>query len=260
MSQFQQPGVGGDKFTAAEHNGCLLLFFPTEFRSNIPTSNGTTDAVATKIVNLNTGQVLNDALVFGSALIPQLKGAVPDGMVLGRLGQGQNTKGNPPWILAPHSEQDVAVAEQWLAANPRNQFQNAAPAPGPAPAAPGSNVGWGQQPPAGPTGAPAQGGWGAPAPAPASPAPATGGWGQQAPAAPPAPAPQQTQFPGQWPAQAAPQAPAPAPTSPAGPAPDVHPGLVEALRKKGVDPAQLTSMAQAEGIWAVVQHQPDVAA
>jgi hypothetical protein len=256
MSQFQQPGVGGDKFTAAEHNGCLLLFFPTEFRTQIPTSNGTTDAVATKIVNLNTGQVLHDALVFGSALIPQLKGAVPDGMVLGRLGQGQNTKGNPPWILAPHSEQDVAVAEQWLAANPRNQFQNAAAPPTP-PASPApATGGWGQQAPAPAPQPQATGGWGQ-APAAAPQAPAQGGWGAPAPAAPSAPAaPAQTQFPGQWPAQAAPTPP----PAPAGPAPDVHPGLVEALRKKGVPPEQLTSMAQAEQIWAVVQHQPDVAA
>lgn len=254
MSQFQQPGIGGDKFVAAEHNGALLLFFPSVFRTGIPTTNGTTDCVDTKIVNLNTGQVLEDARVFGSALIPQLKGAVPDGMVLGRLGQGQNTKGNPPWILQPHTEQDVAVAEQYLAANPRNQFQNAAPPTPPASAAPATG-GWGQQAPAPAPQPQATGGWGNPP----APAPQQGGWGAPntgAPAAPgatPAGAPAgQGQFAGQW----GNATPAP----PAGPAPDVHPGLVEALRKKGVDPGQLTSMAQAESIWAVVQHQPDVAA
>lgn len=206
MSQFQQPGIGGDKFTAAEHNGSLLLFFPTEFCTQIPTVNGVSDAVVTRVVNLNTGQVLDDAMIFGSVLIPQLKGAVPDGMVLGRLGQGQNTKGNPPWILQPHSEQDVAVAEAWLAANPRNKFgQPQTQAAPPTPAAPAPA--WGQKPPAA---------------APA--APATGGWGS-----PPAPVGQ------------------------------VHPGLVEALRKKGINlPPDATQQA-AEGIWAVVQHNPDVA-
>ena len=150
MSNFQQPGIGGDKFEAARHNGHLMLFFPTRFEENIPTRNGAADAVTAKIVDLDTGEVLDDAKVWGKAMVPQLKGAVPDGMVLGRLAQGEGKAGNnPPWILHPHTEQDVARAEAYLAANPRNQFQNGpAPAAAPAPA---------QQ----------QGGWGAPAPAPA---------------------------------------------------------------------------------------------
>lgn len=145
MSQFGQPGIGGDKFVAAEHNGMLLLFFPTEFKSQVPTVNGATDAVGTKIVNLDNGVVLNDTMVFGSALVPQLKGAVAEqGMVLGRLGQGQAKGGNnPPWLLAPHEAQDVAKAEAYLAANPRNQFGNGQAPPTPAAyAAPATN-GWG---------------------------------------------------------------------------------------------------------------------
>ena len=116
MSQFMQPGVGGDKFEAASHNGHLLLFFPASLEQNIPTVNGTSDAVTTRIVDLDTGQVLDDAKVWGKAMIPQLKGAIPDGMVLGRLAQGQGKGGNnPPWIIQPHTEQDVPRAEQWLA-------------------------------------------------------------------------------------------------------------------------------------------------
>ena len=251
MSNFQQPGIGGDKFEAARHNGHLMLFFPSQFDQNIPTVNGTADAVTSRIVDLDTGEVLDDAKVWGKAMVPQLKGAVPDGMVLGRLGQGQSKGGNnPPWILHPHTEQDVAVAEQWLAANPRNQFQNAAPAPAPAPA----KGGWGA-PPA--QQAPAQGGWGAPqgagqaqpaGPTPAATAPAHGGWGSPAPAQ------------GGWgaPAPAPAAAPAPAWGAPA-PAPAVDPGLVEALRKKGVQLPPGADMAQAEQIWAMVQNNPDVA-
>lgn len=201
MSQFQQPGIGGDKFTAAEHNGALLLFFPTDYRTDIPTQHGTADAVESKIVNLDTGQVLENTMVFGRALVGQLKNAAPDGMVLGRLGQGQNTKGNPPWMLFSHTEQDVARAEAWIAANPVTKFaqpqaQSAPPTP------------------------PAPGGWGAPAPAPASPAPATGGWTPQAPA----PAPAATWTP--------PAAPAPAPA--------LDPQLVAFLQSKGVDPAGMS--------------------
>jgi hypothetical protein len=261
VSQFQQPGVGGDKFEAAAHNGHLMLFFPSQYDQNIPTVNGTADAVTTRIVDLDTGQVLDDAKVWGKAMVPQLKGAIPDGMVLGRLGQGQSKGGNnPPWILHPHTEQDVARAEQWLAANPRNQFgqpQQQAPAP--------AQNGWGQQAPSGP---PAQQGWGQ-APAPASPAPGTGGWGQAAAGQYNA-APQQSQFAGQWgnavpAAQPAPAAAPVAPTAtPSAPvpgyqAPTVDPGLVEALRKKGVQLPPGADMAQAEQIWAMVQGNPDVA-
>lgn len=222
MSQFNQPGsMGGgegDKFTASEHQGCLLLFFPTEYKTGIQSQHGTTDAVGATVVNLDQRRVLNDVLIFGTVLRNQLKDSVPDGMVLGRLAQGENSKGNPPWILLNHDGAgDVQAAEAYLAANPRNQFaqpQQQAPAPQ------AQAGGWGapQQ-----QAAPAQGGWGAPAPQ-AAPAPAQGGWGQQA-----APAPQQSQFDGQW-GGAAPAAP-PAPAAPQG----VDPNLVAALQAKGVN-------------------------
>lgn len=240
MSNFQQPGISNpeDKFVAAEHNGQLLLFFPTRFHDQVKTSNGETDAVSAKIVNLNTGRILQDSMIFGSALVPQLKAAVPDGMVLGILGQGENKKGNPPWLLFPHNEDHVRAAEAWLAANPRGQFQQAAP---PTPAAQGA---WGQQAPAAaPVSAPpATGGWGSPAPV-AAPAPAQGGWG-----APPAPAPQYAP-----PAAAAPvqsQFPAAAWGDATPAAPAIDPGLVAALQQRGVDPSQLQNQAHAEQIAA----------
>jgi hypothetical protein len=257
LSQFQQPGISNpdDKFVAAEHNGALLLFFPTQFQSQVKTAHGESDAVATRIVNLNTGRVIDNALIFATALVTQLKAAVPDGMVLGRLGQGQNTKGNPPWLLQPHTEADVAYAEQWLAANPRGQFaQPQAQAAPPTP--PAQAGGWGQQPPAPAPAAPATGGWGSPPPQ-AQP-PAQQGWG--APPAPPANAPAYDPWGG---VQAAP-APAPAPAAPApvsspGAPSGVHPGLVEALRKKGVTVPPGATQAQAEQIWAIKQNDPDVA-
>lgn len=163
MSQFQQPAIANpeDKFVAAENNGALLLFFPTQLQEKIATAHGESDAVAARVVRLNDGRVYDNALIFPTALVTQLKAAVPDGMVLGTLGQGENTKGNPPWLLAPHTEADVAKAEAWLAANPRNTFQQAAPPTSAAPA-----PAWGQAPPAAVPAAPATGGWGSPAPAP----------------------------------------------------------------------------------------------
>jgi hypothetical protein len=239
VSQFQQPGISSpeDKFVPADSNGALLLFFPTQLQTGIKTAHGAADAVAATVVRLNDGRVFENALIFPTALVTQLKAAVPDGMVLGTLGQGENTKGNPPWLLSPHTEADVAIAEAWLAVNPRNQFaQPQAQAAPPTAAAPAPA--WGQQPPAAAPAAPATGGWGNP-PA-AAPAPA---WGAQpaAPATTPAVAPPAATA-GAWGAGA----PAPAPAA------SIDPGLVAALQARGVDPAQLTSQAQAEGIAAAM--------
>lgn len=258
MGNYQQPAIANaeDKFVAAEHNGALLLFFPTALQLKVTTAHGECDAVATRVVNLENGRVLDNTMIFATALVTQLRQAVPDGMVLGRLGQGQNTKGNPPWLLSPYTEEDIARADAWQAANPPAPAY-AQPA---AQAAPPTAPAWGQQ-----ATAPAAPSWGAPAPAPA--APATGGWGAPeaaAPAgngwgAPAAPAPASS--PGAaWGAPAvaapAPAAPAPAPTATNS---QVHPGLVEALRKKGINLPPDATQQSAEGIWAVVQGNPDVA-
>lgn len=40
------------------------------------------------------------------------------GMVLGRLGKGEDTgKGNPPWLLAKATEEDKTLGRAWLASN-----------------------------------------------------------------------------------------------------------------------------------------------
>jgi hypothetical protein len=199
MSGIQQPGISapGDKFAPAENNGALLLFFPTAFTAQIKTAHGEQDAVTAKVVRLNDGRVYDNAMIFSTALVTQLKGAVPDGIVLGTLGQGENTKGNPPWLLTPHTEEQVAQAEAWMAANPRvQQAPQATPAGPPAwnaPATPAAPA-WGGAP--APAATPA---WGSPAPAATgwggAPAgqinPAAAGWGAPAPApvAPPVTAP-----------------------------------------------------------------------
>lgn len=256
MSQFAQPGIANpeDKIVWAENLGALMLFFPTRFDSKVPTVHGESDAIAAKVVRLEDGRVWENGMVFPMALVTQLKGAIPDGMVLGRVGQGDNKKGNPPWLLQPHTAEDVVRAEAWLAANPRNSFaQPQAPQGPPTPPA------WGQQATPAPQqwggqasapAAPASGGWGAPAPAApaqngwgAAPAPQAG-WGAPAPAAPSAPAaPPQGQFEGQW-GQAAPVA--------APPVSDVHPGLAAAIQAAGypvpADQATALQMAAALGL------------
>jgi len=247
----QQPAIpnADDKWTAAEHNGSLLLFFPTEVRRGIKTSNGDADAVScSRVVNLNTGRVLHNTLIFGTALVPNIGGGAPDGIVLGRLGQGEGKPGqSKPWILLPHDENDLRLAQQWLAQDAAGQLtQPQAPPTPPAYGQAPATGGWGQQAAPAPSPAPATGGWGAPAPAPA-PAPQQGGWGAPAPAAAsPAPAA------GSW------QAPAPA-APPANPNPGVHPDLIEALRKKGVTLQPGQTQQDAESIWGYVANNPDVA-
>jgi len=236
LSAIQQPGISspGDKFTPAENNGALLLFFPTAFQAQVKTAHGEQDAVTTRIVRLNDGQVWDNAMIFSTALVTQLKGAVPDGIILGTLGQGENTKGNPPWLLRPHTEAEVAQAEAWMAANPRiKQAPQQTPPTPPAWGAPGTPAApqWGGAPvPAPAPAAPAQGGWGAPAPAPAAPA-----WG--APAEAPASA---------W---GAPAAPAPAPAAP--PAP-LDPNVVaQRLTAMGVAIPPGTTLEALMGLAAV---------
>lgn len=97
--------------------------------------------------------------------------------------------------------------------------------------------GWGQQAAQQNT---AAAGWGAPA-QPAAPANA---WGQQAPA---------QEAPSVWgqPAPQAPPAPQPLPADPQ--------QAMAAIARKGYDVSQITSQQQAEQIWAMIQHQPDVA-
>lgn len=226
MSQFQQPAVANpeDKFVFSESKGALLLFFPTEYKEKVPTQHGEGDAIAARVVRLNDGRVWENALIFPTALLTQLKPAIPDGMVLGTLGQGENTKGNPPWLLLAHTTEDVATAEAWLAANPRQQFAQPQ-----AQAAPPTTPAWGAQ------ATPAAPAWGGQASAPAAPA-----WGQQAPASPPAPTA------GQWGAPAA-ATPAPAPSAGA-----VDPALVAYLQSKGVNLPPGTTQQAAEGIAAML--------
>lgn len=240
----QQPHIPNaeDKWSAAEHNGSLLIFFPVEVRRGIKTSNGEADAVrCARVVNLDTGRVLHDTLIFGTALVPNIGPAAPDGLVLARLGQGQGKNGNnPPWILLPHDEADLQRCHAWLAQDAQGQVAQPAPAPQ-------QQNGWGAPPTP-----PAQGGWGqpAPAPAPAYGQPATGGWGNPPAQTPPpaqsgwgasqsAPTPDQGQFAGQW----GNAAPAPA-------TPQIDPGLVEALKARGVDPSVLQNQQHAESIAA----------
>jgi hypothetical protein len=116
--EFMDPGTGGgDQLPLADLNGSLLLFYVKRETDDIETKFGTTTAVEVDVAVLDgalKGQVFNDALVFPRVLKSQLRGSA-GGKVLGRLGQGENKKGNPPWQLAAATDADRETGHKYLA-------------------------------------------------------------------------------------------------------------------------------------------------
>lgn len=233
QNPFSQPSsAGGDTFNAADHNGFLLLVYPKNYQDEVQTKNGMSSAAEVDIIVVDKPGPDGKPLFFQNArLFGNLARSVRNdlgGQVLGRLGQGPNTRGTPPWILMNFTDQDAAMAgpvhaqyQQGLfkAATPPQQAQTPAPAAATYPAAPAQQQ-WQQSPPSG---------------TPAGYAPT-----QQTPAYPPA----QQQFP-QGPAQPSPQQAqqppfgGPVPTGqPAAPAPAQVPA-------GGVDPAVQAKLAAA---------------
>lgn len=274
-SQPTAGGGGGDSFEPRDHQGVLLLVFPKNYTPEATTKNGVTSQADADIIAVDRlgpdGRPLSfiNARLFGN-LANSVRNDI-GGQVLGRLGQGPNTRGTPPWILTNFTDQEVQMATPVHAAYMQGQFkpteqqmQTPATAPSYAPpqtqawnaaappnAAPPQQQ-WQQPPtPAPAAGAPAQQWQGAPVAAPAA-APAAQ-WNAPAPAPAPqqtAPAPQQAPAPaaGQWNAPAAAPAPAPTPVPPPAAAAPVNPDLVAFLASRGVTVTPDMSQAQCESI------------
>lgn len=106
--------MSDDRWVTAENEGGLLLFFPSEVRNGVKTSQGVSDAVLChRIVNLDTGAVYENALVFGAALVPNVGPGAPGSAVLGRL--AKTSRG--AWVLDPHSQEDLYLAHHWMKEN-----------------------------------------------------------------------------------------------------------------------------------------------
>lgn len=171
---FSQPGGQGDKFEPGDYNGNLLMLYPKSYNPAEETKFGTSPSADVDVIVVDradpaTGKpvFLQDAKVFGN-LARSVRNDVGGGVVLGRLGQGVNTKGNPPWILNPYSDADAQAAAGPHAEYQAGKFKPSSPAgPGnaPTPADP-----WAAVPGAAAAPAPSTGGWGAPPAAPAAPA------------------------------------------------------------------------------------------
>lgn len=139
---FQQPGSAGDQLPTEELVGALCLFEVHEVKSGLVTrfskAGETTEAVLADVHSLagpHAGESFENVTVWGRALVPALRHGVGADPVLGRIELGMAKNGNrPPYVLAPFTEADAALATQWLTAR-ASKVQAPATVPAQAPAA-----------------------------------------------------------------------------------------------------------------------------
>src|ERR1700691_1064449 len=114
---FQQPSQG-DQVKIADLLGSLVLIWAKEYREDIQTVHGPSDAIAGDIHVLDGpkgGETFETTLIFGGALIGSLRSAIGGEPVLGRIGQGLAKPGkNAPWIIAPFNDADAKLATHYI--------------------------------------------------------------------------------------------------------------------------------------------------
>lgn len=146
-SPFAQPSAGGDKFEPKDYNGKLLLLYAKSYNGSEATKFGETssadaDIIVVDHIDPSTGKplVLFNARVFGN-LANSVRNDIGR-VVLGRLGQGPNTKGNPPWILLNHTDADAQLAGPVHQQYQAGLFKPAETPPPQPPAAPPGHDPW----------------------------------------------------------------------------------------------------------------------
>lgn len=101
-------------WVTAEHEGRLLLFYPSEKREGVQTAHGVSDAIlCLRVVDLDSGQTYDETLIFGSGLVANISIGIPEHAVCGRL--TKSTRG--AWILAPHNPEELLAAQTWISEN-----------------------------------------------------------------------------------------------------------------------------------------------
>jgi len=135
---FSQPSPASN-FRPADYQGNLILVWPTEYKTAIKTAFGDSDAIAARVVVLDTPTIEehDNVLFFQGALISTLKPSVGSTKpVLGRLGRGTAKPGQTaPFILTPFTEADAKAARDYFTA----QFGGTSDAPKTAPAVPNAD-------------------------------------------------------------------------------------------------------------------------
>ena len=114
---FQQPPQG-DQVKVAELTGSLVLIWAKEYRKDVPTSFGPSDAIAADVHvldGLKGGETFKNTMLFQRALIGSLQAAIGGEPVLGRIGQGVAKPGqSAPYILQPFTDADAALATHYI--------------------------------------------------------------------------------------------------------------------------------------------------
>lgn len=114
------PSEGGS-VKVADLAGHLLIIEPLEYKTEIQTVHGPTDAVAVNLVDLDANNNRHDnVLFFNVALKNALRNKVGQ-KVLARIGQGTAKPGkSAPWILldATGNQADIARANAYLSQAP----------------------------------------------------------------------------------------------------------------------------------------------
>lgn len=101
--------------------GKLFVIEPFDVETGIVTDNGTTDATRANIWVVKSADGTKydeylDTLVFPRVIQGQLRNYRNSGVIFGRLTQGENKKGNPPWVLADPTPADTAAATAFWSA------------------------------------------------------------------------------------------------------------------------------------------------
>ncbi len=107
------PGASSG-FRQGEFENRLLLVVGPTLKTGIATQHGLADAAACAVVDLDTGDVHIDALLWGAVLVPQVCGGGAE-LVAGRLSKGEAMNGrSAPWKLADPTEADTVLASKWV--------------------------------------------------------------------------------------------------------------------------------------------------
>lgn len=108
-------------FVWEDYKGKLLVIEPEGVeRLTTSFSNGKEVDAVRAVIHVvlskdgSKSETTEDVLIFPTAIVNQTKRQVGK-VVVGRLTQGENKKGKPPWLLAEASEQDMKAATAFLA-------------------------------------------------------------------------------------------------------------------------------------------------
>jgi hypothetical protein len=109
MIEFASPATSGNVLKPADIEGHLLIVEPLEFRSNVQTSMGESDAIAVTVHDITTSETHTDILWFSRVLVGSLKARIGQ-RVLGVMGKGEAKPGQTaPWVLKDASGEAKAV-------------------------------------------------------------------------------------------------------------------------------------------------------